>query len=179
MLLLDLERYQSGWGVDGFCAWGGSDDTIHPAREVDHGVEARNSLVSQYRNQTNMPKLIAALAQLFQTLEDALQLVSNSKGLDGSGSALDGIADLFSMQRAGMADNTLRNLLHGMVMAAASDCAPDTIRAIADALMQGLQQVHLREDFPGNTILRTYELPQKDGELFASILANSPPPPPL
>ena len=175
--LLNPERYYSGLGAGSWGAAGASDE---PAQYLEsptnHERRTLRRLIAQYQGKPNMLALIRALVAPWQELEDILYLITEKRDVDnGFGVLLDDIGGLVGLARGGLEDNTYRTRLAGRIVANASKSVPEDVRATVDMLMQGLAAVHLDESPPGVMILRTEQLIQEDGDVFAAIAQRAMP----
>lgn len=172
MTRVDPTRYQAGWGVGCFGNWGAADERPqHVQSKMDHVIRAQRRLLAQYSDKPNMLALIRASVANLQSIEDAAQSVLASRSLDTSfGATLSALGDLLLHARGGLADNTFRHQLAGVIAAQGSGCTAEEVRGILDALLCGLSSVSLAEEPPCVTVLRTCELTQLDGDTFAAIV---------
>lgn len=168
---LDPVRYDSGWGVS-FGNWGASAEApTYVLDGLNHCIQGQRRLVAQYQDKTKMRSLICTMAQGIQRLEDSMQAVLQFGSLDTSfGKTLDGIGELMLLPRNGAEDNTYRVRISARAIAAHCSGTFEEARQILDELLQGMNAVRVTDHFPGVTIFRTYELPQSDGVVDATIV---------
>jgi hypothetical protein len=173
--LLNIERYQSAWGI-GWGAFGASDEPEHLLEsDVNHAVIARRRLIAQYQD-TNFADLAEALGERFQELENLGVTVRDLSGLDTAwGPLLDAVGDRLGLTRQGFEDNTYRTRLAGYIMSGVSQGSPEHVRAIVDMLMQSVYDVRLETAPPGCMILRTQQLSQAEGDAFARLAQRGMP----
>lgn len=101
---------------------------------TDHETQAKNRLISQWRNKPNLGFVVGAIQRQIQGLENTLWEMFTLSVASAFGASLDFLGRLVGVQRAGRSDEVFRKLIRVQVSVNKSRGKNADLRAISAGL---------------------------------------------
>tara|TARA_R110002012_G_scaffold265589_3_gene449005 strand:+ start:1112 stop:1849 length:738 start_codon:yes stop_codon:yes gene_type:complete len=115
---------------------------------LNHDEQAKNRLISQYKDSENINKLIAVYTNQVQAIENATYAMLNGRTLDGSiGFQLDQLGLILNEKRDGLIDSDYRMRLKAKIAENTSEGTPEDLISIFKLLLNP-DEIHYNEVHP-------------------------------
>lgn len=115
---------------------------------TNHDDQAKNRVITQYKDSVNLNKIISVYTQQIQEFEDAAFALINERTLDGSiGFQLDQMGTILDEIRNGLDDDDYRIVLKAKIAENVSEGTPEDLIGIFKVLLNP-EEVHYNEIYP-------------------------------
>jgi len=123
------------------------------ATPIDHEALMNQRLMTQYKNATNLKKILGTFIDQVQDLEDVLQGYNTETALStATGQQLDNMGKILNVPRSGYSDSVYRIILYTKIAQIFSEGNIENLISIYKTLM-GANVIELNEQYPASITL--------------------------